>query len=265
MSVRAKTVAIVGAGMGGIRTAKAAEDAGFVSTVFERSAHIGGVWSPTGIAWESMHTNIGTYSMSFTEFPWPSGELRFANSRKVHQYLLNYIEHFGIKDCFRLSTEIQSIRQTNDKRWEITAVKDGIESTEIFNFCILATGMNSNPKMPTFDEKGMSEFKGLFMHSADYKSNDEKLKSKRVIVVGGSASATEIASDLVGQADRVDVLIRKSYLIFPKMVKLKNQEGSVKISSLECLVMNRNTFYGPGEGSPRNLTPFSQTEIYVAK
>ena len=239
-----KSLAIIGAGIAGLRTAKAAKDSGLLPTVFDKSAFIGGVWAPTGITWSKLHINVGTYSMTFSDFPWPKDGPVFPNTSDLYQYLLDYVKAFGLDDCFRLGAFVASVSQLQDEKWQIVSNKDGITSSEIFDFCVIASGMNSQYTMPRFKESdGLKDFKGIIMHSAHYKSNDDKLREKRVIIVGASASATEIASDLVGHASSVTMVMRRPYLLLPKLVKMRTPSGCFKLSSIESVMMNRRNYY----------------------
>jgi len=46
--VKAKTIAVIGAGSSGIVTAKVLIDNGFDVILFDREKQIGGIWSPNG-------------------------------------------------------------------------------------------------------------------------------------------------------------------------------------------------------------------------
>ena len=73
--------------------------------------------------------------------------------------------------------------------------------------------------MPSLDN--MHKFRGEIMHSAYYKANDERIKDKRVIVVGNSYSGVEIASHLVDHASSVCNIFDRPYLVFPRLLKMR--------------------------------------------
>ena len=238
-----KTIAIIGAGVGGIVAAKTSFEAGFTPTVFEKSPNIGGIWSPKGLTWDGMHTNVGNYCVSLSDFPWPDGSLIFPKSRQVYQYFLDYIDQNKIGHFFKLQTWVESVRQLEDKRWEVTSVSNGQRAVEVFDFCIVSSGFNSKPCLPTEYQEGKSIFKGEIVHSADYRTGDDRFRGKKVLIIGAAASASEIAVDVVGWAESVQMLVRNKYFVAPKIVRKQIEENKYMLSSVDELFYERRKFY----------------------
>ena len=253
MSSEAKTIAIFGAGVAGIVTARHALEAGFQPTVFEKTSHIGGIWSPKGLSWEDMHTNVGSHTVSFSDFPWPEGSLIFPNSRDVYKYLIDYINKFNIQDRFRLNTRVDSVRLLEDKRWKIKSVCDGKETVEVFDYCIVSTGFNSQAQLTEEYERGKEVFKGLIIHSAEYQSRDERLKGKNVIVVGSSYSAVDLVCALTSHAKSVTNLFKRPYIVLPKIVRDQTEDGFVRLSSIDCATYSRRCFYNTDPSHPYHV------------
>ena len=72
---RVRDVAVIGGGASGLAAARCLLDEGLRPTVFERSAHLGGVWSfdatqPDGgsPAYRSLHTNTPKQATAFSDF-----------------------------------------------------------------------------------------------------------------------------------------------------------------------------------------------------
>ena len=65
------------------------------------------------------------------------------------------------------------------------------ETTELFDYVICCTGHFSTPNVPEFP--GMETFQGRIMHAHDFRSA-ETFKDQRVLVIGTSYSAEDIAS-----------------------------------------------------------------------
>ena len=68
--------------------------------------------------------------------------------------------------------------------------EDQVLPAEKFDYIIVATGHFSVPKMPSFP--GIEKFPGRIIHSHDFR-NASQYKGKRVLVVGSSYSAEDIA------------------------------------------------------------------------
>eukprot|EP00747_Dinoflagellata_sp_TGD_P091883 gnl/TRDRNA2_/TRDRNA2_165220_c0_seq2.p1 gnl/TRDRNA2_/TRDRNA2_165220_c0~~gnl/TRDRNA2_/TRDRNA2_165220_c0_seq2.p1 ORF type:complete len:489 (+),score=51.61 gnl/TRDRNA2_/TRDRNA2_165220_c0_seq2:60-1469(+) len=98
----------------------------------------------------------------------------------------------------KLNTSVESVRFVEgNSKFEI-GTKDiltGEEMTEYYDKCIWAAGMNGRPQMPTsllnmFREGG---FTGRIVHSSDTVSFREDVEGKRILLVGGSYSAEDLA------------------------------------------------------------------------
>jgi len=70
-------------------------------------------------------------------------------------------------------------------------VETGEMQSELFDNVICCTGHFSTPNVPAF--QGMESFAGRIMHAHDFRSAEE-FENKRVLVIGTSYSAEDIAS-----------------------------------------------------------------------
>lgn len=66
-----KTVAVVGAGPGGLIAAKTLLQSGrFNVTIFEKTTTIGGLWAPGNLINPQMRTNLCQFTNSFSGLSW---------------------------------------------------------------------------------------------------------------------------------------------------------------------------------------------------
>jgi dimethylaniline monooxygenase (N-oxide forming) len=221
-----KQVAIIGGGPSGITSAKHCSSFGLNPVVFEINALPGGLWIPGTKIWSSLHCNFTKYGMSFSDFPWPNDpSFLYAHRDQLKDYLLSYIRHFDLLKYFKLKCRVDSASQLDDLKWKVTwtDLVENVKHEQVFDYLIVACGFLSQPNIPNLRNK--ENFKGLVMHSNDYKNNDQRLKGKRVLVVGSSNSSVEIASDLVGHAKSVINLFRRPFWVTPKFVKRKSNQN----------------------------------------
>ena len=119
--------------------------------VDERS-HTGGLWkfddrketvSIADFTWTST-------PRAFTEasdFPWPADAGYYVHANTLFAWLQNYIDHFGIRDRFRLQHRVIECRKEQDHgrdaRW-ITEVEtvDGVRSRFLSKFLVIASGLS---------------------------------------------------------------------------------------------------------------------------
>ena len=112
-------------------------------------------------------------------------------------YLKGYWKFHGVKDdsvltrhvvrqvCFNDAAQTFTVRVTN--------LREGLDFEQEFDRLVVATGHFSVPHIPHFE--GIERFEGRTLHSHDFK-NAREFTGKRVLVVGSSYSAEDIALQL---------------------------------------------------------------------
>lgn len=192
------TVAIVGAGPGGLVAARYLKQAGFETVVFERGNAVGGQWSGdarySGV-WPSMCTSTSRTMTAFSDLQHAPETSVFPNNRAMGAYLRRYAEQFDLLPHVRLSTRIEEIRR-DGSGWEIRfAGEDGVSQTAVYSHVIVASGRYTTPVIPAVP--GLESFTGAdgVTHTFDYK-HPQQYRGRRVLVAGCGISALEISSDL---------------------------------------------------------------------
>jgi dimethylaniline monooxygenase (N-oxide forming) len=256
-----KRIAILGAGPSGLAAAKSALENGLEPIVFEKSDDIGGVWRlQTGSTWNSLRTNLSKFSCMFSDFPWPENTQEFPSQEEMYTYLQTYIKHFSLKKYITLNCVVTGIKQSAQS-WHITWRIDNSEKNEIFDFVIIASGIFSEPFIPSITN--LNEFPGKWLHSNDYKSPEE-FKGKKVIVVGGSYSGVEIAVDLVNNAEHVVNVITKPSWILPRYIP-KSPEQRDKTFPLDLVFYQRATRSTPDEIVFPTVEAIKIKNVYMSK
>jgi len=206
-----KRVLIIGAGPSGLVAAKSALECGLEPTVLERDNIVGGAWKPQkGLMWHSMRTNTSRFNAMFSDFQWPADTPDFPNNQAVHGYLMDYVAHFDLNKYIHFNSEVLHIKQQH-KKWQTTWKEGSKKLKQEFDFVIVATGMFSKPYLPAL--KGSDEFKGEIIHSKDHK-DPASFANKRVVIVGGMFSGSQIATDLCHSASEViNVISKPGYIL----------------------------------------------------
>src|SRR3954463_3803990 len=102
---RGARIAVIGAGPGGLVSAKHALEAGFDVTVFEASGDLGGQWNTAAAhsgVWPGMRTNTSRAMTAFSDLPAPTDHPLHPAATQIHAYLRAYAERFGIAERIRL-------------------------------------------------------------------------------------------------------------------------------------------------------------------
>ncbi|KAJ3158359.1 flavin-containing monooxygenase [Geranomyces michiganensis] len=224
------TVAIIGAGLGGLIAVKECLSHGLQPVCFELAKDVGGLWNATqpdlvykARLYDSLVVNISKERMGLSDFPIPEDYPQYLPHSLVHEYLKAYAVHFNLLKYIALSTMVQTVRKRPaDGRWELVTCKvdsagqpTGMPAnTIVADRVIVSSGKHWKPKMPILS--GIKSFQGSVMHSRDY-TRPEDFRGKRVVILGFGNSATDIAVELSSIASSVTISARKSPMLMPRV------------------------------------------------
>lgn len=178
------------------------------------------------------HAVTSRLYLSPTDYPLPEGTAEFPHATVFLQHLdqiwtwpgpgfvgHRYVDRFGCRDRLRLTTEpwlgspapaqhaVTDCRRQGNNGWVLAHRAPGVLDTQCGNQrtvvaarrLVIATGVNHCPHVPR-ELRGQAEAVGVpWWHSDDYVRLNlrTRLAGRRVLIVGGSDSASDIAVDLV--------------------------------------------------------------------
>lgn len=175
--------------------------------------------------YENLITNLPKDLCSFFDNPYPSNADFMLPASKVHEYYQNYFDskHPHLKQYVHLNTRVEKCRKQQDAVWVIEATGTTIrdESSERQQHprkqmwrakrLVVCTGHFRKAYAPNIS--GLQYYQGKLMHSSAFDSADNpKFKDKTIVVVGGMASATDMAGLLAkfGNCKRIVLSVRSS-------------------------------------------------------
>ncbi|MCU1226078.1 MAG: putative flavoprotein involved in transport [Edaphobacter sp.] len=210
-------VAVIGAGPGGLATARYLRSEGLEPIIFEQGERIGGQWSAdpghSGV-WPGMRTNTSRIMTSFSDLPHDADSPTYPTNEAMGEYLQRYAELFDLTSRVRMKTPVRELRRGANHAWTVRT--DAGE--EQFEQVVIASGRYHKPASPNVP--GLQSFSGAggVSHAFSYK-RPEDYRGLRVLVAGCSISSLEIASDLATLgAAHVVVTNRKQRYVLPKLV-----------------------------------------------
>ncbi len=214
-----ESIAIIGAGPGGLVAARYLKSRGFKPVVFEQSRQIGGQWTGdpriSGV-WPAMRTNTSRIMTAFSDLRHEPGTPVYPTNQAQCDYLRRYAEQLDLVQHVRLNTCIREVSRAPDGRgWKICFTdKKGMPREEIYHRVVVASGRHNKPAIPPIP--GLESFSGACgtTHTFHYK-DPERYQDRRVLVAGCSISALEIASDLamLGAARVISSYRRQRYIL----------------------------------------------------
>ncbi|HEX8053438.1 MAG TPA: NAD(P)/FAD-dependent oxidoreductase [Thermoleophilaceae bacterium] len=204
------SVAIVGAGFGGIGLGIKLQQAGIESfTIFEKAGAVGGVWRDN--SYPGLTCDVPSHLYQFSFEPNHDWTRRFPQRDEILAYLERLTDKHGLREHMRLGTEVAAADFDAERgRWVLRLV--GGEEAE-FDVLVTATGQLSRPSFPRIP--GLDDFRGELFHSARW-NHDYDMAGKRVAAIGTGASAVQYVPEVAKVVERLHVFQRTPGWVIPK-------------------------------------------------
>ncbi|MET9229797.1 NAD(P)/FAD-dependent oxidoreductase [Lentzea sp. NPDC003310] len=248
-------VAIIGAGVAGLTTAKVLLQAGHEVEVFDRTPDVGGVWSRTR-RYPGLTTQSPKAQYSFSDFPMPKDLPEWPTGAQVQAYLEAYTWHFGVDACLRLETTVTSVVPV-DGGWELTTHTG---SSYRYDRVVVANGVFCEPLVPDFPGRDEFEAAGGWVLAGTEFLDVEEARGKHALVVGYGKSACDVTVPISGVAASTDIIARQLLWKVPRKIA-----GVVNFKMLLLTRMGEALFryrflrgfekvlHGPADGVRRSM------------
>ena len=157
--------------------------------------------------YEHLETNIPHNLMKFSDSPLLEDHQLYLSRENVIQYLEDYGE--DVRYLVSFQTQVTSIHQTRPGAYHVRFknLQDGSVYEKSYDAVVVASGHYTVPSIPNI--KGIKEWDqvnpGVISHTKFYR-RPEPFTDKKVLVVGNSASGTDIASQ-VGEVSKHPLLM----------------------------------------------------------
>ncbi|XP_031351021.1 dimethylaniline monooxygenase [N-oxide-forming] 3-like [Photinus pyralis] len=241
-------IVIIGAGIAGVVTLKYALNAGHECDVFEQTGELGGTWVYSDqtdmdefgfpshrTMYKGLITNLPKEVMEFHNFRYPSAvEKSFLTQPEVLHYVQSYAYQYNLHNKVKYYKRVTKVAPVGTQ-WSLTVLdlKTKVETSLRYDAVFVCNGHFFHPHIPNIE--GQDIFKGSQLHSRDYRT-PEKFKNKRVLIIGGSYSGSDIASHILSSARSVKmshhspITIRLADGVTTKPAVVKLNENQVMFS-----------------------------------
>lgn len=194
---------IIGAGPAGLAMAGQLSKAGIPYTIIEASENAGNAWRNH---YDRLHLHTVKELSSLPHLPFPDHYPTYVSKDDLVEYFESYVDHFDIHPIYNRT--VSSIIK-KDKLFEVLTQSETISADRV----IIATGVNRVPHIPNWP--GIDDFKGLKVHSRNYK-NAEPFRDKRTLVVGFGNTGAELCLDLSEHNIETIVSVRSPISVVPR-------------------------------------------------
>jgi cyclohexanone monooxygenase len=203
------SVAVIGAGPGGIAMGIQLAAAGYDFTIFDRADGFGGTWRNNTYPGAACDVPSHFYSFSFALNPrWSK---TFAQQPEILAYLERVAAHHGLADHLLGNTRITEMRWADDARCWSLQTDDG--ATYDFDAVVSAVGMLDVPNIPAI--LGAHRFGGRTFHSSTW-DHSKSTAGERVASIGTGASAVQYVPELAAEAGHLTVFQRTPIWVSPR-------------------------------------------------
>ena len=232
------SVAVIGAGLGGLCAGIKLKEAGFDDLVIlEKGNKVGGTWRDNSYPGCCCDVPVALYQFSFA--PSLSWSHIFPRYNEVQRYTEDITDRFGLRQHLKLNDETTSA-VWDDKRavWKLTTRSGKTYET---NAVVAALGQLNRPVVP--DIPGRESFDGPTFHSARW-DHSIKTAGKRVAVIGSAASAVQIIPEIVKDAKHVVVFQRTPNWVVPRLDRpITDEEKALAMTEPHVAGMQRDLIW----------------------
>jgi cyclohexanone monooxygenase len=206
-------VVVLGAGFAGLLAGSYLKKAGVEDVrIIEMGGDVGGVWYWNRFPGIQCDNDAYCYIPMLEELGVVPSK-KFADGAEIYEHCRRIAKNFGLYDGAMFSTQVRTVRwDASIDRWQLTTNRgDDIRA----RFVVMAQGSYNRPKLPGIP--GIKDFKGHTFHSArwdyEYTGGDangglDKLRDKRVALVGTGATGVQLVPHLGRDAEHVYVFQR---------------------------------------------------------
>ncbi|XP_021723662.1 indole-3-pyruvate monooxygenase YUCCA2-like [Chenopodium quinoa] len=204
---------IVGAGPSGLAVAACLKERGIPRLILERAQCLGSLWKLH--TYDRLRLHLPKQFCQLPHYPFPQSFPTYPTKEQFITYLDSYATHFNLRPMFGRSV-VKAQYDTRHGLWRVLVSGPKKEVVEyVCQWLVVATGENAEPYMA--DIVGREEYKGVIIHSSEYKSGEE-YSDKKVMVVGCGNSGMELCLDLCNHNAYPSLVVRDSVHILPQQM-----------------------------------------------
>lgn len=214
---------VVGGGFGGVYQLYKLRSLGFRVKGFEKGSRLGGVWHWNTYPGARVDSDAPVYQLWLEDCysDWTFTE-RFPAGKELVKYFQHVDKKLNISQDFFFNTFVSDATfDVSTGKWTVIATGDG-EGKYTAKNLIICSGFAAKVYIP--DIPGMSNYKGIIHHTAQWPSEDVDIRGKRVAVIGTGASGVQVIQEIGPHVGSLSVFQRTPNIAIPMQQRNLNKE-----------------------------------------
>lgn len=191
---------IIGGGQAGLSTAYFLRGSNLSYLILDDKKEPGGSWLNT---WESLKLFSPTEFSSLSGWQMPKSKNEYPTKNEFIDYLKAYEKRYEFP--VKRNTAVHNVKKENGI-FKIETNQGNFYTKTV----VSATGTAKNPYVPNYSNQ--RNFRGIQIHSVDYRHSD-KFQDKKVLVVGGGNSGAQILAEVSKVARTKWITLEKPYFL----------------------------------------------------
>lgn len=215
-----RDVIVIGAGWSGLMACKYMLEEQLTVVALEKRCDLGGLWCFTQdpdvvTVMESTKTTSSSAVTEMSDFPMPKKIGDFPKHDDILRYLKSYCDTFELWPHILLDHAVKEASK-DGYLWKVEC-----ENGQVFKskYLVISTGCNQVPNRH-LEETILKDFEGEIRHSSELKSFDSGHKGKRVMLIGGGETASDVVEEWCEHVDRLTWSIPRGMHFFRKFSKI---------------------------------------------
>ena len=256
MRSRDLSIAIIGAGPGGLCTAIRLRQAGFERfVILEQAAGLGGTWHHN--RYPGCACDVPSFLYSFSFEPKLDWSRPYGSQPEILAYLEHCAEKYGLLPYCRFGCGVTSARWDEGRaRWTLR-----LESGETLEADVVVSALGMFNELARPEIPGLDDFAGTQFHSARWNWGHD-LAGETVGVIGSAASAVQFVPEIAKQARQVFLFQRSANWVMPKEdVPFTPEQLAYFAAHPEAVAAVRDEIYRRVDGGMTFSDPVALAEL----
>ena len=211
-------IAIIGAGIAGLCTAKTLMALGHEVVVLEKEPDLGGVWAASR-RYPGLTTQNPRETYCFSDWPMPDDYPEWPSGAQMQAYLQSYADHFAITPQIRFSHQVVATAPRDDGLgWTVDVQGPDGQETLGCDWLIACNGIFSIPAVPAYPgEAAFRAAGGQLLHTSQF-TDAQAAQGRNVLVVGYGKSSCDVANAVAPISASTTMVVRHLIWKIPKRI-----------------------------------------------